>query len=138
MTSVSVSVTNLWPSSISFLLQADIVFHDAVVDDNDLAGAIAMRMGVLFRGTAVRGPAGMADAVGPVERLQADRFFQIAQFALGAANLQAGAVTGDRDAGGVVAAIFKPPQTVDDDRHNPLRSYITNNATHTAPDNPFS
>ena len=69
------------------LLQADIVFDDAVVDDDDLAGAIAMGMSVFFRGAAVRGPARVADAVGAVERLQADDLFQIAQLAFGAANL---------------------------------------------------
>ena len=92
-----------------------------------------MRMGVLFRGPAMRGPAGVANAVGAVQRLQANDLFQIAQLALGAAHLQAIAVAGHRDTGGVIAAIFQPPQTVDNDRHNPLLSHITNNAAHTGP-----
>ena len=70
------------------LLQAEIVLDDSVVHDDDLAGAVAVRMGVLFGGTPVRGPAGVADAVGAIERLQANHFFQIAQLALGAADLQ--------------------------------------------------
>ena len=102
------------------LLQADIVLDDAVVHDDDLAGAVAMRMSVLFGGTAVRGPASVADAVGAVERLQPDDLFQVAQLAFGAAHLQAFAVAGDRDAGRVVAAILQPPQAIDDDRHDSL------------------
>ena len=113
-------------------LQADVVLDDAVVHDNDLAGAVAMRMGVLFGGTSVRGPAGVADAVGAVERLQADDLFQIAQLALGAAHLQPFAVAGNRDAGRVIAAILQPPQAVDDDRHHPLLPNITDNATHSS------
>ena len=70
------------------LLQAEIVFDDAVVHDHDLAGAVAVRMGIFFGGTSVRGPARVADAVGAVERVQADDFFQVAQLAFGAADLQ--------------------------------------------------
>ena len=37
MISVSVSVTNLWPSFSSCAFQLDVIFDDAVVDDDDLA-----------------------------------------------------------------------------------------------------
>ena len=76
-------------------LEAEIVFDDAVVYDHDLAGAVAMRMSVFFRGTSVSGPAGVANAVGAVERLEADGFFQIAQLAFGAPELQLVPVAGD-------------------------------------------
>src|SRR3981081_1705250 len=51
------------------LLEREIVLDDAVVHDHDSARAVAMRMGVLFGGTAMRGPAGVSDAVGAVEWL---------------------------------------------------------------------
>jgi hypothetical protein len=70
-----------------------------------------MGMGVFFGGTAVRGPAGVADAIGAVKRLLADDFFQIAQLAFGAADLQTFAVASDRDSGRVVAAILQLSQT---------------------------
>ena len=35
------------------------------MDDDDLAGAVAVRVRVLFGGPAVRGPARVADAVAP-------------------------------------------------------------------------
>ena len=70
-------------------LQAEIVLDDAVVHDHDFSRAVAMGMGVFFGGTSVRGPASVADAVGAVERLLPDGFFQVAQLAFGAADLQA-------------------------------------------------
>ena len=112
------------------LLQRDVVLYDAVVHDHDLAGAIAVGMRILFRGTAMGGPASVADAVSAVERLQADDLFQVAQLALGAAHLQASAVAGHGDAGRVVAAIFEAPQAVNDDRHNPLFPDVSNNPAH--------
>ena len=50
-----------------FALEVEVVFDDAVVDDDDAAGAVAMGVGVLFGGAAVGGPAGVADAEGAVE-----------------------------------------------------------------------
>ncbi len=44
-------------------LQIQVVLDDPVVHDDDLAGAVSMRMGVFFSGTAVRRPARMTDAV---------------------------------------------------------------------------
>jgi hypothetical protein len=51
------------------LLELKIIFHDAVVHHHDLAGAVAMGMGILFRGPAMRGPAGVANPIASVERL---------------------------------------------------------------------
>src|SRR5664280_876712 len=112
------------------LLQRDVVLHNAVVHDNDLAGAIAVGMRVLLRGAAMRGPAGMADAVGAVERLQADDLFQVAQLALGATHLQATAVAGYGNAGRVIAPVLEAAQAVNDDRHNSLLSDVSNNPAH--------
>ncbi len=58
------------------------------MNDDHAAGAVAMRMRVFFGRAAVRGPARMADAVGAVKRIQANRFFEIAQLSFGAANLK--------------------------------------------------
>ena len=70
-TSVSVSVTNLWPCAISSLFQFHVVFDDSVVHHHDFARAIAVRMRVFFGGAAVRRPARVADAVDAVERARA-------------------------------------------------------------------
>ena len=76
------------------------------------------------------GPAGVADAVGAIERLEADGLFQVAQLAFGAANLQLVSVAGDGDSGRVVAAIFQPPQAINDDRNDLLFADVSDDATH--------
>jgi hypothetical protein len=48
---------------LQLALQVQVVLDDAVVDDDNLAGAVPMRMGVLFGGTPVRRPTGVAYAV---------------------------------------------------------------------------
>ena len=113
-----------------FLLEREIVFDDAVVDDDDGSAAVAVGMGVFFGGAAVGGPASVSDAVGAVERLLADDFFEVAEFALGAADLKSVAVAADRDACRVVAAIFELAKTLDDDRDNLLFTYVSHNSAH--------
>ncbi len=53
----------LVPFLLQLLLQVQVVLDDAVVHDHDPAGAVAMRMGILFGRPAVRRPARVADAV---------------------------------------------------------------------------
>src|ERR1700682_2048629 len=84
------------------LLEREIVLDNAIVHHHDSARAVAMRMRVFFGGTAMRGPAGVSDAVGAIERLEPDHFFQVAQLAFGATDLQAFAVSGYRDSRRVV------------------------------------
>ncbi len=67
--------------------EGEIIFDDAIMDDDDPAGAVAMGMGVLFGGAAVSGPTSVSDAVGAIQRFIADDVFQIAQLALGAPDL---------------------------------------------------
>jgi len=76
-------------------------------------------------------PAGMTNAIRSVQRLQADHFFQVVQLAFGAAYLQTISVTGHGNPGRIVAAIFQPSETVEDDRNNALLPDVTNNPTHT-------
>jgi hypothetical protein len=100
------------------------------VDDDDAASAVAVRVRVLLGGAAVRGPARVADAVGPVERLEPDGLFEVAQLALGAADVEASALVNDRYPGRVVAAVFELPQPVEDDGHDLLVSDVADNAAH--------
>ena len=74
---MSVSDANVWPSAIELALDLEIVLDDAVVDDDDAAGAVAMRVRVLFGGPAVRGPARVAEAVHAGERFPWMRVFEI-------------------------------------------------------------
>ncbi len=112
------------------LLEREIVLDDAVVDHDDLAGAVAVRMGVLFGGTSVSGPARVADAVGAVHRLEADDLFEVAQLALGAADFEPFAVAGDRDARGVVSAILEPLEAIEDHGNHALFTDVSDDSTH--------
>ena len=66
-------------------------------------------MGILFRRPPVRGPARVADAVGPVNRIEADHFLEVAQFARSPPDIEHGIAVDTFDngnAGRVVATIF--------------------------------
>jgi hypothetical protein len=80
-------------------LEGEVVLHDAVVHDNERSGAVAVRVGVLLRGAAVRGPAGVADAEGSGDGTGGDGGLKVAQLAGGATQLQALRASGDGDAG---------------------------------------
>ena len=105
---------------LQLLLQIEVVLDDAVVDDDDPAGAVAVRMRVLLGRPAVRRPARVADAVLAVDRRGRDHFLEARELA-GAAPQLDRAVADDGDAGRVVAAVLEPPQPVDEDRHDLLR-----------------
>ncbi|MND07803.1 hypothetical protein D3C83_300340 [compost metagenome] len=45
------------------LFEGEVVLDNAVVDHDDVAVGVAMRVGVLLRGPPVGGPAGVADAI---------------------------------------------------------------------------
>src|SRR5712691_10957926 len=111
-------------------LQREVVLDNAVVHHYHLAGAIAVRMCILFCRTPVRCPAGVTDAVGAIERLEPDGLFQVAQLALGTAYLQAAAVARHSDSGRVIAAIFQPPEAVNNHGNHPLIAYVSDDATH--------
>ncbi len=112
------------------LLELDVVLDDPVVHDNDFAGAIAVRMGVFLGGASVRGPARVTDAVDSVERSNADRFLEIAQFAGGAANLELAVGADHGDPGRIISSVFEALQAVEDQRHHALRADIADNPAH--------
>ena len=55
---------------LQLVAQARVVLDDAVVDDGDLAGGVAVRVRVAVGGAAVGGPAGVAQAGGAGQRLR--------------------------------------------------------------------
>ena len=67
-------------------LDLEIVFDDAVVDDDDAPGTVAMRMRVFLGGTAVSGPARVAQAgTRQQSGFPSDRVFKVV--GLGAARI---------------------------------------------------
>ena len=79
--------------------QLQIVFDDAVVHNDNAAGAITMRMSIFLGRPAVSRPARVPDAICAIEWGQSYSFFEISQFAFGAANLKIAVFVHDRDAG---------------------------------------
>ncbi len=74
-------------------LEGEVVFDDAVVHDDEGAGAVAVGVGVFFGGAAVGGPAGVADAVRAFDGVGREDGVEVAELAGGAAELR-GAVGG--------------------------------------------
>ena len=74
--------------ALELFLEFEIVFDDAVVNDDDFAAAVAMRVGIFFRGAAVRGPAGVADPVRALDGRFLNDFFEVAELARRPANLK--------------------------------------------------
>ncbi len=90
---------------LEFLFQFEVVLDDAVVDDNDPTRTVAVGMGILFGRTAVRGPTRVAHTIEAINRLGADRVFEVGELASGPA--QRDAFRADEGhARGVVAAVF--------------------------------
>ena len=82
------------------------------------------------------GPAGVADAVRSVDGVFAEDGVEVAEFAGGAAELEAVGVTvggnaaGDGDACGIVAAVFQAGEAFHDDRDTGLRTDVTDDSAH--------
>ena len=94
-------------------LELDVILHNAVVDDDNLAGAVAMWMRVFFRGASVRGPSRVADAVRAFHGRLPDHLLEVVQLAGGAADLHLAVLAHHGDTGRVVAAIFQPPEAIE-------------------------
>src|SRR5579859_1617981 len=99
---------------------------------HDLAGAVAMGMGILFRRTAMGGPARVSNAPAAFQRLQPDHLFQVAQLAFRAPHLKrsAIAIAAHSNPGGVIPAIFQLLEPIDNDGHHTLLAYVTYDSTH--------
>jgi hypothetical protein len=89
-----------------------------------------MRVRILFRGTAVRGPAGVADAVSSVERLVPQHVFEIAQLALSSLNFEFVIFIDDRNTRRVIAAVFQLAQSIDNQRDDLFVSDVSNYSAH--------
>ena len=60
------------PFGDELMFELQIIFDNAVVNDDDFTGAVAVGMGIFFGWPAVRGPARVADPVHSVERSDLD------------------------------------------------------------------
>jgi len=103
------------------------VLDDAVMNYCDAGGG--MRMRVVFRRLAVGGPARVSDAGVTRQRFGSQSRFKILEFAFGATPLEMVAFQRG-DAGGIVAAIFKPLERIDQLLRNRSAPQNADNAAH--------
>ena len=109
------------PLLLELVFQLEVVLDDAVVNDDDSARAVTMRVCVLLGGTAVRGPSCVADTVNAFCRVVAQRILEIHQLAGGPPERDALGAD-ERHASRVVAAILHAPQPVDAGRARQVSS----------------
>ena len=110
--------------------QLQVVLDDAVVDDDDVAGAVAVRVGVVVRRLAVRRPARVADA-GARRRDTRPRAPARSAESLPAPLVTLDlAVVEDGDAGAVVAAILEPLQSIEQQRRRVTLARVADDAAH--------
>ena len=103
---------------LQLVAQGGEVLDDAVVDDGDLAGGVAMRVCVAVGGTAVGRPAGVPQAGGAAQgprRHLGDRVLEVLQPAGTATDGEFALVVNQSDSRRVVAPVLHPAQCVHDD-----------------------
>src|SRR5262249_54842002 len=107
--------------------QLQVVLDDPVVDEDDLAGA--MRVRVLLRRPPVRRPARVSDPRRAGEWLLAQQRLQVVELADAAPHLDA--VVGEgREARRVVTAVLELAEPAHDDRARLTRADVSDDAAH--------
>ena len=112
-------------------LQLGEVLDDAVVDDRELVVIREVRVRVRVGGSAVRGPAGVADAGRAVGHgVGGEVVAEDLQLAGALPHVEGAALVDDRDAGGVVAAVFEPGEPREEDGLAVPRADVSDDSTH--------
>jgi hypothetical protein len=119
------------PFLLELPLQVEIVLDDSVVDDHDAAGAVAVRVRVLFGRPAVRGPARVPDPILAFQRMRGDDFFQPRQLACAPPQLDE-SITHDGDSGRVVPAVLEAAEAVNQNGDEGLPADISDDSAHTS------
>ena len=125
-------------AALQLLAQLGEVLDDAVVDDGDATVAAGVGMGVDNGRLAVGSPAGMADAAGSVAVDVGKLAFQARNLAHAADDVEVSRGTLahlERDARGVIAAIFHTLKARDQDVLCNIRAGVADNSAHRI--NPF-
>src|SRR5439155_4998567 len=111
-------------------LDLEVVFQDAVVDDDERTAAVGVGMGVVVGRPAVGGPAGMPDADGSGQRALAQDALEILDAPGRAPDLQRPRRRQHGDTSRVIAAVFEALEALQDDAHGTLVSDVADDPTH--------
>ena len=115
------------------LLQREEVLDDPVVDDDDLPGAVAVRVRVVLVRLPVRGPARVAHPERAFEVVLGQLRLEVRQLPLRAHDVHARALavsTDDRDPRAVVPAILELLQSPDQNRDDVTIAYVADDSAH--------
>ena len=110
-------------------LEVEIVLDDAVVHDHQAARAIPVGMSVFLGGAAVGGPPRVTQAVAARDRVGGQDFLEPGELARASPHVET-SVADQRDASRVVAPVFEPPESLDQDRQHGTRADVTDDAAH--------
>ena len=113
-------------------LQVEVVLDDAVVHDDEAARAVAVRVRVLFRRTAVGCPAGVPDAVVAADRRRPQGLRQPRHLAGAAADRDL-PVAHQRDAGRVVTPVLELAEALEQDGDHLTVADVADDAAHARP-----
>ena len=106
-----------------------VILDHAVVDECEPTGLVEVRVGVDVIGLAMGGPAGVTDTDVAGDRVFLDQVGQRLDAALAFAGFDAAGV--DRgQSGGVVAAIFQPAQSIEENGSRRRFADVTDDAAH--------
>ena len=103
------------PFALKLLLEREVIFQHAVMHDGKVAGTAGMRVGIGIGGPSVRGPAGVADAIGSGAGFVLDRLGQLGNSTSAFTQMKLVPSAGD-ETGAVVASVFEAFQAVKQDR----------------------
>src|SRR5215470_1963384 len=124
------------PEDVTFcnqpLFQFEIIFDDAIVNDDEPARAIAMRVSIFFSWPAVCRPASVADSIfDSIYRCQtiAYLFLECLDPAHGAGNRDY-TIIERSDSTRIITPIFEPLQTIDQYGNDIPPTDVSDNSTH--------
>ena len=118
---------------LQLMAQGREVLDDAVVDDGDLAGGVAVRVRVAVGGAPVGGPAGVAQAGAAGQRRRrhfGQRRLQVGQPAGATADGEFAVAVDQGDSRRVITAVLHPAQRVHDDLAGSALPDIADNSAH--------
>src|SRR4029077_16826620 len=115
--------------ALQLFAQRRIIFDHAVMHQRDFSALVKMRMRIFVGHFSMSSPARVADAVLPRGRFLGHQFGKVRNPSGAFAGLDLFPVY-DGNAGGIVAAIFEPPQTVQKYGRSFCAADISDNSTH--------
>src|SRR3990170_8470523 len=111
-------------------LEGQVVLEDTVVDHDDGAGTIGVRVGVVLRRAAVGCPAGVAQAHRPFERPLAKHRLEVPDLPGTSPDLKLLPVQ-DGNSGRVIPPILETPEAGEDDLSGRLTADVAYDPAHT-------